>query len=76
MAESKDNNQQLRDLWLNSGLTQQEALNRVNAKQLRPLAMSTFKAYMASVEASRRRDCPDELLAHARKVFKKDRKIA
>lgn len=71
MTEEKDNNQALRELWESTGLSQPQALALINANQARPLALSTFKAYLATPDASRRRDCPKEILDHAKKVLGK-----
>ena len=53
-----------------------EALALVNKKQLRPLALSTWKAYMAGPDVARRRACPGEILSHAQKVLEKVKKSA
>lgn len=70
MDEIISNNQALRNLWVATGLTHDEALVLVNKKQARPIAMSTWKAYMAGTDTVRRRACPDGILAHAVKVLK------
>lgn len=66
-----DNNKALYDLWAISGLSQPDALALMNIDQLRPIALSTWKSYMAGQGVARRRECPDEILAYARTVFKK-----
>ncbi len=76
MTINKDNNQALRELWESTGLSQAEALALVNKKQLRPLALSTWKAYMAGPDVARRRACPGEILSHAQKVLEKVKKSA
>lgn len=69
MRKTVDNNAMLRKLWENSGLTQDEALLRINKGQVRGIKPSTFKAYMAAHGVARRRECPSEILAHAQKVL-------
>ena len=64
-----DTNQRLRDLWQASGLTQEDALKKINHRQARPWAMSTFKAFMAAPESSRRRTCTAEFMERAEKVL-------
>lgn len=77
MIKKLDNNQELRMLWESTGLTQPEALALINAGQVRPIAaLSTWKAYMADPDVARRRECPDEILAHAKKILLKVRKSA
>jgi hypothetical protein len=71
MAKKTDNNQELRSLWLSTGLSQPEALALMNVNQSRPLALSTFKAYMSPLDVARRRACPDEILKHAKKSLSK-----
>ena len=69
MTKKTDNNQALHELWESTGLSQPAALALINQKQLRPIALSTWKAYMAGADVGRRRDCPDEILAHAKKIL-------
>ena len=76
MDKKIDNNEALRKLWESTGLSQAEALALVNKKQLRPIALSTWKAYMAGPEVARRRECPTEILSHAKKVLEKVKKGA
>jgi hypothetical protein len=66
-----DKNKALRALWESTHLTQEDALALLNAKQVREVGLSTFKAYMAPIESKRRRNCPDCIFNHAKKVFKK-----
>jgi len=61
----------LRELWERSGITQADALALLNRGQVRPLKMSTFKAYMAGPDTVRRRECPVEMLAHAKNMLEK-----
>lgn len=76
MTQKLDNNQALHELWESTGLTQPEALALMNAGQVRGIGLSTFKAYMAQPGVERRRHCPDNILAHARKVLSKVKKAA
>lgn len=69
MAKRVDNNAALRKIWTATGLTQEEALLLFNKGQIRPLKLSTFMAYQAAPGVARRRECPDEILAHAKKMF-------
>lgn len=71
MTTTKDNNQALRELWESTGLSQVDALKILNKNQLRPIALSTWKAYMAGPKVTRRRECPGEILSHAQKVLVK-----
>ena len=66
--ENKENS-----LWATSGLSRSDALAIMNKDQLRPIALSTWKAYIAGPLVARRRECPDEILTYARKVFEKTR---
>ena len=76
MKKEIDSNKALRELWEFTGLSQPEALVLINSKQARPLALSTFKAYMAAPGVLRRRACPKEILDHAKKVLSKVKKDA
>jgi hypothetical protein len=67
MNEVTDNGTALRALIENAGLTQVEALAVVNKGQAFPIALSTWKAYLAAPDSARRRECPDKVLEHARK---------
>ena len=69
MKQTTDNNQLLRETWKSSKLSLEQALALINLNQLRPLAMSTFQAYMAPQGINRRRACPYEILEHAKKVL-------
>lgn len=68
MAE-QDNGQQLRALIEAAGLTQAESLRRFNLRQARPLSLGQWKAYLASMESTRRSPCPDTVLKRAAKIF-------
>lgn len=65
MTADETNGAVLRRLIEKAGLTQLEALELVNVGQAKPIAMSTWKAYLASKESKRWRDCPQTILAHA-----------
>lgn len=69
MSELPDNNAELRALIKKSGLTQAEALRVVNNGQAFPIALSTWKAYLASPDSTRRRQCPKRVVDHARKTI-------
>lgn len=68
-----DNNKALYDLWAATNLSQPKALALLNDGQLRPIAISTWKAYMAPPGVARRRECPNEILAYAKQVFEKEK---
>jgi transcriptional regulator with XRE-family HTH domain len=71
MDEVTDNGTALRSIIESAGLTQAEALAAVNKGQAFPIALSTWKAYLAASESNRRRPCPDRVLEHARKAIEK-----
>lgn len=71
-----DNGISLRKLIESTGMTQDEALMLFNKGQVRPIATSTWKAYLAGTESKRRRACPDSILEHARKVLTKHAKLS
>ncbi|MFM0736019.1 hypothetical protein PQQ51_02080 [Paraburkholderia xenovorans] len=71
MTEVTDNGIALRSLIEQAGLTQADALAALNRGQAFPIALSTWKAYLAAPESVRRRVCPDNVLAHARKTLGK-----
>ena len=66
-----DNGQKLRELIVSTNLTQEAALKHVNRGQARPIALSTWKAYLAADVSARKRACPDHILKHAQKVLGK-----
>ncbi|CAG9168056.1 hypothetical protein [Cupriavidus pinatubonensis] len=77
MSEAKeDNGAALRDLIEQAGITQAEALALVNKGQAFPISLSTWKSYLAAPESARRRNCPDAVIAHARKNIGKPTKRA
>jgi len=73
-GELLDNGKKLRDLIESSNLTQEQARVLVNVGQARPIAISTWKAYLAGEDSSRKRPCPDLVVDHAEKVLKKYKK--
>jgi uncharacterized protein YehS (DUF1456 family) len=74
MNEVSDNGVVLRSLIEQAGLTQADALAALNKGQAFPIALSTWKAYLAAPDSARRRACPDKVLEHARKTIGKDSK--
>ena len=62
----------LRRLIETAGLSQLEALDLVKVGQAKPIAVSTWKAYLASRDSKRWRDCPDTILAHAKSRLASD----
>ncbi|CAB3772674.1 hypothetical protein [Paraburkholderia humisilvae] len=74
MSEVTDNGIALRSLIEQAGLTQADALAVLNRGQAFPIALSTWKAYLAAPDSARRRVCPDNVLAHARKTIGKGSK--
>ena len=71
MNEVSDNGVALRELIEVAGLTQVDALAALNKGQAFPIALSTWKAYLAAPDSARRRACPDHVLEHARKTIGK-----
>lgn len=71
MDEVSDNGVALRELIEHAGMTQADALAALNKGQAFPIALSTWKAYLAAPDSARRRACPDNVLAHARKTIGK-----
>jgi uncharacterized protein YehS (DUF1456 family) len=71
MNEVTDNGVALRSLIERAGLTQADALAALNKGQAFPIALSTWKAYLAAPDSTRRRVCPDHVLAHAKKTIGK-----
>ena len=65
-----DTNEALRELVKASGLTQTEILARFNRGQARPMALRTFKTYLADPESKTRVTCPEAVLNRIRKVIK------
>jgi hypothetical protein len=71
MNEVFDNGIALRELIEHAGLTQADALAVLNKGQAFPIALSTWKAYLAAPDSARRRACPDNVLVHAQKTIGK-----
>jgi hypothetical protein len=71
MNEVSDNGVALRELIEHAGITQADALAALNKGQAFPIALSTWKAYLAAPDSARRRVCPDNVLEHARKTIGK-----
>ena len=71
MNEVSDNGMALRELIEHAGMTQADALAALNKGQAFPIALSTWKAYLAAPDSARRRACPDNVLEHARKTIGK-----
>jgi hypothetical protein len=71
MNEVNDNGVALRILIEQAGLTQAGALAALNRGQAFPIALSTWKAYLAAPDSTRRRACPNNVLEHARKTIGK-----
>jgi uncharacterized protein YehS (DUF1456 family) len=69
MNEVLDNGIALRALIEQAGITQADALAALNKGQAFPIALSTWKAYLAAPDSTRRRACPDNVLEHARKTI-------
>jgi len=69
---SQTNNERLRELVEQAGVTQAVALTIFN-RGLGPAAysMDTFKAFLARPDSAKFRPLKDELLAHAEKQFAK-----
>lgn len=70
-TKDSSNNARLRALIEGAGLTQAEALALFNAKMIKPLSLSGWKAYLADRDSVRWRRFDDALLAHAESVFSK-----
>lgn len=66
----RDNGDELKDMIMASGLTQEEALARFNRGQVKPMALRTLKAYLASHSAKTRVNCSDAVLERMKKVLK------
>jgi hypothetical protein len=52
-----------------AGIWQATALDLVNEGQAFPIALSTWKSYLAAADSARRRPCPDKVLERARSVI-------
>jgi hypothetical protein len=71
MNEVSDNGIALRHLIEEAGMTQVGALLATNKGQAFPIALSTWKSYLAAPDSARRRVCPNNVLEHARKMIAK-----
>lgn len=69
MNTISDNGRELRKLIEHAGMTQAEALAIINSGQAFPIALSTWKAYLAAPDSVRRRGCPRNVLEHARRTI-------
>ena len=75
MSTTKSNNERLKELVEQSGLTQAVALTIFNRKiGPKPYSESAWKAFLSSPDSVRFRPLADELLAHAEKNFSKIQK--
>jgi len=72
MTAEETNGALLRRLIEKAGMTQLEALELVNVGQAKPIAVSTWKAYLASRESKRWRECPETIMAHAKSRLSSD----
>lgn len=70
MATKKDNGLKLRELLANSGLTQLEALAKFNQGQAKPMALRTFKTYLAAPGSKTRITCTDAVLERFENILK------
>jgi hypothetical protein len=68
-TKNHPNNERLRALIDQAGLTQVEALTLFNRGLIKPYSVSAWKAYLADAGATRWRRFDEHLLAHAEKVF-------
>ncbi|AME28646.1 hypothetical protein AXG89_33190 (plasmid) [Burkholderia sp. PAMC 26561] len=63
MNEVSDNGIALRALIEQAEMTQADALAALNKGQAFPVALSTWKAYLAAPDSTRRRACPTTFLS-------------
>ena len=70
------NNERLRQLVEESGLSQPKALELFNKGLVKPYSLSAWKAYLGSPTAARWRPFDSNLLKHAEKRFGKLNKDA
>ncbi len=69
-TEGTSNNERLRQLVKEAGLSQPAALLLFNRGiRVRPVSESAWKSYFCKPETTRYRTFSDELLEHAEKVF-------
>lgn len=69
MTNDEDNGQQLRKLLADSNITQGEALARLNKRQVKPMALRTFKTYLAAPDSKTRIACPDAVLQRMKEIL-------
>lgn len=65
------NNERLRALIADTGMTQMDALAIFNRGQAKPYSQSAWKAFLADPDAVRWRRFDDLLLAHAEKILRR-----
>ena len=70
------NNERLRQLVEESGLSQSKALELFNRGLVDPYSLSAWKAYLGSPDSARWRPLGDNLLKHAEKRLGKVKKNA
>jgi len=68
------NGEKLRELIQACGLTQEEARALVNIGQARPIAKSSWQAYLSATTSKRWRNCPESVLQYARDRLSKHKK--
>jgi len=68
-AMTKDAGLMLRCVVAASGLTQTEVLARYNKGQAKPMALRTFKTYLAKQGSKTRVRCPTAVLERVQKVL-------
>lgn len=73
-SPAKTNGEKLRALVEKSGLTQAKALELINTGQMRPVSLSTLKAYLSAPDGTRYRACPDNILERAKEVLAPSKK--
>lgn len=66
---NNNNGALLRAMISASGLTQMQALDKVNKGQAFPVALSTWKSYLADPHSVRFRNCPEKVMRRARQVL-------
>ena len=67
------NNERLRQLVEESGLSQPKALELFNKGLVKPYSLSAWKAYLGNPESARWRPFDSALLKHAEKRFAKQK---
>lgn len=71
MTPTEDNGTQLRRIITEAGLTQAEALAKLNKGQIKPMALRTFKTYLAAPDSKTRTPCPAGVLHRMKEICKK-----